>query len=169
VSTRAHLAIAGVVALASAIGIGIIVAGWLSNDSRAPAPLDLRETAAVAPFVGYRETRIATRKSCVRVVVADTEARRGEGLRGVRDPGPYLGMLFVQPAAADIPFTMAGVRDPLDVVWFADDGSRVGSARMRPCPVRAAAHCPVYRSPRSYRYALETPLDTPAPPQLAPC
>jgi uncharacterized membrane protein (UPF0127 family) len=170
VSTRAQLAIAGVVALVSAIGIGIIVMRWVSgSDSRAPAPLGLREVPAVAPFAGYREVSLAVDGRCVRVVLADTDARRERGLRGTADLGPYAAMLFVQPGDGDVSFTMSGVHDPLDVAWFASDGTRVDGTRMAPCPTGAANQCPVYRSEHPYRYALETFPPTSSPNELTPC
>jgi uncharacterized membrane protein (UPF0127 family) len=170
VSTRAQLAIAGLVALVSAIGIGILVVRWDSgNDSRAPAPRGLREVPAGAPFAGYREVSLAVDGGCVRVVLADTNARRELGLRGTPGRGPYAGMLFVQPGDGDVSFTMSGVRTPLDVAWFAADGTRVDRTRMAPCPTGDAKQCPVYRSGRPYRYALETPVGTSSPKDLTPC
>ena len=97
--------------------------------------------------------------------MADTDARRERGLRGASDLGPYAGMLFVQPGDSDIAFTMAGVTDPLDIAWFAADGSRIGSAHMRPCPERGA-DCPLYRSRRTGPYRAsraETPLAEASP------
>ena len=100
-----------------------------------------------------------------RVVVADTPARRERGLRnfdigGAGGLGPYAGMLFVQPRDSEDAFTMSGVGRPLDIAWYAADGSRIDSARMAPCPRRSAARCPLYRSRRPYRLALETPART---------
>lgn len=167
-STRARVAIAAVVAVVSAVGMGIIVARWVSNDGQTATPRGLPETAAVAPFAGYREVRVEIDHRCARVVVADTEERRQRGLRGARDLGPYAGMLFVQPGDSDIAFTMSGVSDALDIAWFAADGSRVGGARMRPCP-RGGRDCPLYRSPHPYRSALETPPGVTMPQHLAGC
>jgi uncharacterized membrane protein (UPF0127 family) len=133
-----------------------VMAHWAGRDRSARAPLGLRERTAVAPFVGYREVSAEVGGRCVRVVVADTPARRSRGLRGSDDLGPYAGMLFVQQADGDVAFTMSGVTSPLDIVWLAADGTRVSAARMRPCP-RESAACPLYRSSRRYRYALETP------------
>jgi len=168
VSTRARVAIAAVVAVLSAVGMGIIVARWLSNDGQTATPRGLPETAAVAPFAGYREVRVEINDRCARVVVADTEERRQRGLRGARDLGLYAGMLFVQPGDSDIAFTMSGVSDALDIAWFAADGSRVGATRMRPCP-RGGRDCPLYRSPRPYRSALETPAGTTSRVSVSPC
>jgi uncharacterized membrane protein (UPF0127 family) len=169
VSTRARLTLAAAVALVAAVGIGIVVAGWLEGDARAAAPLGLEERAAVALFSGYREARAALGRRCVRVVVADTAARREQGLRGASDLGPYTGMLFAMASDSNVAFTMSGVSAPLDITWYSAAGSRVGGARMRPCPRLAAARCAVYRSRVRYRFALEVPAGRAAPTQLTRC
>jgi uncharacterized membrane protein (UPF0127 family) len=168
VSSRAQVAVAAAVAVLSAIGIGVLVQRWLSDDGSTAMPRGLRESPAVAPFSGYREVRVTLDDRCARLVVADTESRRRRGLRGAGDLGPYAGMLFVQPGDSRVAFTMAGVSDPLDIAWFAPDGARVGTAHMRPCP-NGGDDCPLYRSPRPYLTALEVPGGRPLPQQLAPC
>jgi uncharacterized membrane protein (UPF0127 family) len=168
VSTRARLAVAGAIALLSAAGIVVLAVHWLSGDSRAATPLGLRESPAAAPFHGAREVSLAVGKRCVRVVVADTEAARERGLRGAARLGPYGGMLFVQSGDTDTAFTMTGVTVPLAVTWYTAGGSRIGAARMAPCP-RDAERCPVYRSRGRYRLALETPPGAPTPVHLLPC
>ena len=165
--TRARLAVAVAIALLSAIGIAVLAVHWLRGASPAAPPGGLRETAASGRFAGYREVRIASGDRCVRVVVADTPARRERGLRGVADLAPYVGMLFVQ--AHDTPFTMAGVSEPLEITWYRADGRSAGTTAMRPCPGSDAAHCPVYANNRRYRYALETPGGVPGPSGLGPC
>jgi uncharacterized membrane protein (UPF0127 family) len=168
-STRARVAVAAAVALISAAGIAIMVAHWAGGGGHASAPSGLSETAAVAPFVGYREVRVAIAGRCVRVVVADTEPRRERGLRAtVGRLGPYGGMLFAQATDGDVAFTMAGVNGPLDVAWYTADGIEVGSVPMRPCP-HDAAHCPLYRAGTPYRFALETPPSPGAPTRLVRC
>jgi uncharacterized membrane protein (UPF0127 family) len=169
VSSRAQVAVAATVAVLSLIGIAFVVHGWIRNgDARSSAPVGLRERDAVAPFTGYREVRIPLDDRCTRFVVADTEQRREDGLRGVNSLGPYTGMLFAQPRAGTIAFTMAGVTDPLEIAWYASDGTRVGTAHMQPCPDRPE-NCPEYRSPRAYRSAIEVPGGHPLPTQIAPC
>ena len=167
-STRARLAVACAIAVLSAAGIAILAVHWLSRDSRASTPLGLHESPAAAPFAGSREVSLSVGTHCVRVVVADTEAARERGLRGAVGLGPYGGMLFVQPGDTDTAFTMAGVTTPLVVTWYTAGGSRIGVARMAPCP-RDAEHCPVYRSRGRYRLALETPPGAAAPAHLLPC
>jgi uncharacterized protein len=127
----------------------------------------LRETAARAPFAEYREVSVRIGARCRRVVVADTNARREQGLRGATGLGPYAGMLFVNSADSRAAFTMSGVSTALDIAWFAADGSRVDATRMRPCP-RAVA-CPIYSARAAYRFALETPAGTSARVTVSPC
>jgi uncharacterized membrane protein (UPF0127 family) len=167
--TRSRLAAAVAVALVSAVGSGIVVARWVSGDGRAPIPLGLRASPAGAPFAGYREVRVAIDGRCVRVVVADTRARRERGLRGVDDLRPYEGMLFAERGDSDAAFTMAGVDMPLDITWYAPAGFRLDATRMRPCPRTDATRCPVYRSQRPYRFALEAPAGALSSAPLAPC
>ena len=168
-SKRTRLAVAAAIALVSAIGIGIVVAKWVTSDTGVAVPFRLKESPAGAPFRGYREVRVAFADRCVRVVVADTPARREQGLRGFTELGPYAGMVFVQNGETDTAFTMARVSTPLDVTWYGSDGSRVDATRLRPCPKGGAAGCPVYRSRRPYRVALETPVGAAPPERLAPC
>lgn len=50
-----------------------------------------------------------------------------------------------------------GMRDtlmPLDIWWFAADGTLLGSTEMTPCP---ADPCTAYGSPGEVAHALETP------------
>ena len=172
-SSRAQVAVAAMIAVLSAIGIAFVVHGWISHDGApSSAPAGLRERAAVAPFAGYREVRVVladtTKRACGRFVVADTEQRREDGLRGVHDLGPYAGMLFAQPGDSRIAFTMSGVSDPLEIAWYAKDGARVGAAHMKPCP-NGGNDCPLYRSPRAYRSAIEVPGGRALPTTLSPC
>jgi uncharacterized membrane protein (UPF0127 family) len=168
VSTRARLAVAVAIALLSAAGIAILAVHWFVANPRAAAPQGLHEESAIAPFAGYREVRVRVHDRCVRVVVADTAARRGRGLRGVADLGPYGGMLFAQRDDGATPFTMAGVAAPLEVTWYSAGGSEIGTADMSPCPLHAM-QCPRYRSRERYRFALETAPGAAIPTHLLPC
>jgi uncharacterized membrane protein (UPF0127 family) len=168
VSTRARLALAAAIALMSAVGIGVVVARWVTDDAPAPVPIALRTAKAAPPFAGYREARVAFGSRCVRVVIADTDERRANGLRDVNDLGPYAGMLFVQSGDSEAAFTMSGVTRPLDIAWFAAGGAPVGATRMAPCP-EADAGCPLYRAERSYHFALETPAGASPQVSVSPC
>lgn len=88
------------------------------------------------------------------VAVADDAAERARGLMGVVDLGGHRGMLFVFPEDTTASFWMKGTPLPLDVAFFAADGSLVGVVAMAPC---TADPCPAYRAPGPYRFALEVP------------
>ena len=45
---------------------------------------------------------------------------------------------------------------PLDITFYAADGTPVSSTRMTPCPDGTDATCPTYASGGRFRYALET-------------
>ena len=166
---RARLAVAVAIALLSALGIVVLAVHWLAGDGRVTVPKVLHEARAVRPFTGYREVGIAFGERCVRVVVADTPAKRERGLRGVADLGPYGGMLFAQPRETTTAFTMAGVSAPLEITWYSAGLRSTGASRMRPCPNGDVAHCPVYANNRPYRFALETPDGVTAPGALVGC
>lgn len=123
--------------------------------------------AAVAPFDGLTEARIALGDDCLRVVVADEAAERRDGLRGRTDLGPYDAMLFVFPTDGEARFTMAGVDAPLEIGWYDADGDPVDRTTMEPCP--DGDDCPFYGPSGRYRYALETSPGALGPGALAPC
>jgi uncharacterized membrane protein (UPF0127 family) len=112
-------------------------------------------TTAAAPFALFRATRVGLDDRCLRVLVADTDALRNQGLRAVTSLGAYDGMLFVNDHDTDARYTMADTLIPLDIVFFDRNGAPVGNASMRPCPDGSDATCPTYASRRKYRYALE--------------
>ena len=170
VSRRARLTIAAAIAVIAAIGIGALAAQLSSTgDHASRLPLDFRQRAAVAPFAGYGETSVEVDGRCRRVAVADTAALRADGLRGHVDLGPYAGMLFAFDGDTKAAFTMAGVTAPLEIGWYAADGTRVDLAHMTACPDRGQADCPIYAPDRKYRVAFERPGGSSAPSQLAPC
>ena len=111
----------------------------------------------LAPFAGLTEARLALGERCLRVAIADETTERQQGLRNVTDLGPYDGMLFVYGSDSDAQFTMSSTPLPLDIGWYAADGSPVDRTTMQPCPTGTDASCPLYASSGRYRYALETP------------
>jgi uncharacterized membrane protein (UPF0127 family) len=154
VSRRARLAIAAVVAAASLTGIVVLAVVLTGSNEGVGLHLTNSRTAA-APFEAFGETRVAVGDRCLRVLLARTTEQRVQGLRGVRSLGPYDGMLFVFPSSTDARFTMAKTPLPLDIGWYASDGTPVDRTRMTPCPQGTDATCPAYASRRRYRYALE--------------
>jgi uncharacterized membrane protein (UPF0127 family) len=88
------------------------------------------------------------------VAVANTPGERAQGLMGVDDLGILAGMLFVHESDSEVGFWMKDTIIPLDIAFFAADGSLVNVLRMEPCE---ADPCPFYYSGAPYRFALETP------------
>lgn len=111
--------------------------------------------AAGAPFRGLTATRVEVGGEPLRVVVADAEGERTEGLRHRRTLGSYDGMLFVYPEPVSVAFTMSTVPVPLDISFYDAGGRVVTRLRMHPC-ADSDADCPAYRADAAFRYALET-------------
>ena len=63
-------------------------------------------------------------------------------------------MLFVFQADSRAAFTMAGTLIPLDIAFFAADGSLVDRFTMVPC---LSEPCPSYSAVGPYLFALEVP------------
>ncbi len=136
------------IALDSGSGSGAGKRGRLGSALAAATP-------AEAPFAGLTEVALGIDGDCRRVVVADDDAERGQGLRARRSTVPYDGMLFVFDEDGEGAFTMSGVPVPLDIGFYDAAGRPVSRVRMEPCD-GTEAECPVYVSDAPYRYALET-------------
>jgi uncharacterized membrane protein (UPF0127 family) len=146
--------------LAGGVGIVVVVVLLTRDDGRSAStpvssPLVIATLPASAPFVGLTETRLGVGGRCLRVVVADDQTERVEGLRQRRDLGPYDGMLFVFDSPTETGFTMSTVPVPLDIGFYSADGAPVSRRRMKPCP-HAEAECPVYEGGAPFDDALET-------------
>jgi len=136
----------------------LLVACGSDGGNGPPGDLDaaLAETESAAdPFEGLTTLAVRVGDERLDVVVADTADERASGLRDRTDPSPYDGMLFVQSADSENAFTMSGVSEPLDLAFYATDGTRIGGHEMAPCP--DGRDCETYGSERPWRYALETP------------
>ncbi len=134
------------------------VVGITRDDSSSQEPLRraLRAaTPATSPFVELTATELGIGNACVKVLIADDEAERVDGLRGRSDLGPYDAMLFVFPADSGSAFTMSGVPVTLEIGFYAADGTPVSRTTMRPC-AEIEARCPIYEADGVYRYAVET-------------
>jgi uncharacterized membrane protein (UPF0127 family) len=93
----------------------------------------------------------------VAVWVADTAEERGRGLMGVTDLGAAVGMLFVFEAEGLPRFYMWQTPMPLDIAFFAADGTFVDSASMEPCLQPPSDACTRYASAEPHLLALELP------------
>lgn len=130
---------------------------------------DARPAGGSFGAAGFTEARLRLGRACLRVVVADDDAERVRGLRGVRDLGRYDGMLFVFSDDVRAEFTMADTLIPLDIGFYDDAGRRVDRRRMVPCPDGDDTTCPRYAASAAYRAALEVPAGELGPGALAPC
>lgn len=142
-----------------------------SSASRGPEALATRvgkAQAASVPFTELTATRVQLGRQCLRVVVADTEPEREEGLRARADLGSYEGMLFSFPVPTNVGFTMSGTLVPLTIGFYDRDGRRVDGFRMPPCPGDDAS-CPVYRASGAFSYAVETTAERLPSGGLGPC
>jgi uncharacterized membrane protein (UPF0127 family) len=124
------------------------------------APTDLQAALAAAgpatePFADLTETHLRVGRRTLRVVLADDDAERVEGLRQRRDLGPYDAMLFVFDEPSTTRFTMSTVPVGLDIGFYRASGGVVDRLHMKPC-AGSEAECPVYAASGPFRYALET-------------
>ena len=155
-SRRAAWFVAGAVVVILAI-VGFVA--WQSSrdgDGGDAGEVVSSVESARAPFAGLTAGTITVGGKPLRVVVADNEDERVQGLRQKSDATPYDGMLFVFPSDGLVSFTMATVPDALEIVFFDATGRVVDRLRMEPCPDGSDATCPVYTPKGPFRYALET-------------
>ena len=86
------------------------------------------------------------------VAVADEPGEREQGLMDVTDLAGLDGMLFVFDDEVSTGFWMKDTLIPLDIAFFAANGTFVSRLTMEPC---VADPCPVYGANGPYRYAVE--------------
>jgi len=113
------------------------------------------ESGSGSDEVTWEEREIAVGIRCLRVQVADTPQKMGQGLKGRDSLGEFDGMLFPYSSSSDQrAFTMSGVKFPLTIGFYDDAGRRVDAVDMAPCP-EGERDCPLYRSSAPFRTALE--------------
>jgi uncharacterized membrane protein (UPF0127 family) len=88
------------------------------------------------------------------VAVARTATHRSTGLMFITDLDDLDGMVFVYRSDTATTFHMENTLIPLDIAFFASDGTFVSKATMTPC---ISDECPDYESGGRYRYAIEVP------------
>jgi uncharacterized protein len=139
--------------------------GSVSSASTGTGAAANTPTTAITPVApqGFRAVTVVitlpdghTREWCM--WLADTPARREQGLMGVTDPGlgGAPGMVFAFPGDTSAGFWMKDTLMPLSIAWYPADGPLVSTADMDPCPAGTAS-CPVFSAADRYRYAVETP------------
>jgi uncharacterized membrane protein (UPF0127 family) len=148
-----------IVVVGVVLAVAVLDSGDDSGSDAVSSPLSAsiaRQVPASAPFEGLGELNVGVGGRCLRLAVADSLAERVAGLRDHTDLGTYDGMLFVFPGPTETAFTMAGVTVPLEIGFYAPDGSRRDALLMRPCPHKAESECPAYRADGQFLYAVET-------------
>lgn len=110
-------------------------------------------TSVADPLAGFPVRAITVSGEAWTVAVAATPSHRAQGLMGVTDLGERDGMLFVFDGDTDSGFWMKNTLIPLDIAFFAADGTLVDLLTMVPCEQDP---CPVYTPRGPYRYAVET-------------
>jgi uncharacterized membrane protein (UPF0127 family) len=167
VSSRRRAAWIAAGAVAWVAGIIVIAVWQLSGDNPADADAEssrpgvaasgfVREVKpARAPFDGSTAGSLRVGDEVLKVVVADENDERVQGLRTRKDAAPYDGMVFVFPVDTQRAFTMSTVRGPLDIGFYDANGKRVDKLLMQPC-AESESSCPLYRPRAAFRFALET-------------
>ena len=106
------------------------------------------------PLAAFDATTVEVSGESWDVAVAAEPNERVQGLMLVTGLGELEGMLFVWEDDTTTPFWMKDTLLPLDIAFFAADGTLVDLLSMEPCP---ADPCPYYDPAGPYRYALEAP------------
>ncbi|MEX2419170.1 MAG: DUF192 domain-containing protein [Acidimicrobiia bacterium] len=110
-------------------------------------------TGAVAhPLDAFEHQTIEVSGEEWEVAVASEPHERAQGLMGVTDLGDLDGMLFKWEEDTTSFFWMKDTLMPLDIAFFAADGTLVDLLSMEPC---VAEPCERYQPSGPYRYALE--------------
>ena len=134
-----------------------------TSSSSVPLTTTLPPTTTEAPVVpaeleGFEVRPLAIQDGeltyLLSVAVADTAAKRAQGLMGVVDLGDLDGMLFEFPDLTSGTFWMKDTLIPLDIAFFAPNGSWVDNFTMQPC---TEEDCPNYSAAGQYQYAVEVP------------
>jgi uncharacterized membrane protein (UPF0127 family) len=89
-------------------------------------------------------------------MLADTNAKREQGLMGQRDLRGYDAMVFRYDSPVKVSFWMKDTLIPLSLAYFGADGHLVSSVDMAPCPPNATS-CPSYPPTSAFLDALEVP------------
>jgi uncharacterized membrane protein (UPF0127 family) len=136
--------------------LGIIALGANRPADPSVLPVGPAVTAEARGDLLYAEAHIALGETCLKVLIADTDAKRRHGLMGRNTlPEDINGMLFVNQKDVHDDLTMSQVPIALDAAFFDGRGHRVDTVKMEPCP-KSVDQCPRYKSHRKYRYILET-------------
>jgi uncharacterized membrane protein (UPF0127 family) len=85
-------------------------------------------------------------------LLADTAARREQGMMGRRDLAGYDAMVFRFQVDSPVDFSNRGVPIPLSLAWFDGSGIFIAKTDLAVC----SNDCPRVHPNEAFRYALET-------------
>ena len=100
--------------------------------------------------------------------VADTPAKRAQGLMFRTNLAPDHGMLFKFPELGNWTFWMKNTKIPLDIIWLDEAGNVVHIEPKVPICTRTDDGCPRYHSRKKSMYVLELKAEMAAQFQIRP-
>ncbi len=104
---------------------------------------------------GYKKAIVTINKYNISAYVADTDAKRTEGLSGVENISLDQGMLFILDYPSKQGFWMKEMKFPLDIIWVGDNDTVVHIEKnLQPC--MSIFFCPVFTPLKEAKYVLET-------------
>ena len=151
---RAAAAVAIALGILTVVVIGVMLADPDPATITTNPPPVIGPSTTLVPLADFGTSVVEVSGEPWLVAVADEPHELVQGLRRVTDLGDLEGMLFVWDLDTTTPFVMEDTLLPLDVAFFAADGTLVDLLTMEPC---AAEPCPRYQASHPYRYALEAP------------
>jgi uncharacterized protein len=96
-----------------------------------------------------------------RLEIADTPAKRAEGLMGRKRLDENEGMLFIFPTKGKHSFWMYNTLIPLDIIWLDGDWNVVHVEKnVPPCESANPIKCPSYRPDKPAKYVVELNANT---------
>ena len=133
----------------SAVGLTFIIISslnvpstWSSETSQRPVNRDLAEI-------------ITPQKSVITAEIADTPAKRSQGLMFRKSMPPDHGMLFIFRELDHWTFWMKNTKMPLDIIWLDMEGKVVHIESNVPICTRTDEGCPRYHTLKEALYVLE--------------
>ena len=100
----------------------------------------------------HPSTQEAVTDTSFTLEIADTDAKRIQGLSGRTEVPDNYGMLFVFPEAQTYGFWMKDMYVPIDIIWLREDGSIIGIEDS----VSPDTYPDTFYAPEPIRYVLET-------------
>ena len=103
----------------------------------------------------FEKKKIVLGKVGLTVEVADSDARRAQGLMYRQKMGEHHGMLFIFPKEERRSFWMKNTYIPLSIGFFDKNQKLLQVLDMKPMTSVMEKHTPLYRSHKPAKYALE--------------